>query len=83
MGYSPQNLSTISLNSVVVDGPTEVKAEFAKLRYGPGPVSFNATGNLVTVENKVANAAPPNSCAGKFITLPVPNFDSVPARAHR
>jgi polygalacturonase len=74
MGYSPDNMSTISLNNVVIDGPTEVKAEFAKLKYGPGPVSFNATGNQVTVDNKVTNAAPPNACAGKFIKLPVPSW---------
>jgi lipopolysaccharide export system protein LptA len=80
MGYSPQNLSTISLNNVVVEGPTEIKAEFARLAYGPGPVSFNASGNTVTVENKVTNAAPPNACAGKFIKLPVPQFDAEPAQ---
>ena len=74
MGYSPQNLSTISLNNVVIDGPTEVKAEFAKLTFGPGPVSFNATGNQVTVESKVSTAAPPNPCTGKFIKLPAPDF---------
>ena len=72
MGYSPENLSTISLNNVVIDGPTEVKAEFAKLTFGPGPVSFTAKGNDVTVDNKVSNAAPPNPCTGKFIKLPVP-----------
>jgi len=70
MGYGPENLSTISLNNVVVDGPTEVKAEFAKLTYGPGPVSFTASGRQVTVDNKIANpAALPYPCAGKFIDL--------------
>ena len=72
MGYDPENPSSISLNNVIIDGATEVKAAFAKVTFGPGPVSFTAAGNQVTVENKVTNAAPPNPCAGKFPKLPVP-----------
>ena len=74
MGYDAENLSGVTLNNVVIDGPKppEVKAAFAKLTLGPGPVSFVPSGNLVTVDNKVANAAPPNPCTGKFIKLPVP-----------
>ena len=34
-------------------------------------------------EGKVSNAAaPPNACAGKFVKLPVPQFDPVTTRAH-
>jgi polygalacturonase len=68
MGYGPDNLSTISLNNVVIDGPTEVKAAFATLTYGPGPVSFSASGKQVTVDNKITNpTAIPNPCIGKFM----------------
>jgi polygalacturonase len=70
MGYGPDNLSTISLNNVVIDGLTEVKAEFAKLTYGPGPVNFTASGQQVTVDDKITNpAALPYPCSGKFIDL--------------
>jgi len=74
MGYNPENLSAISLNNVVVDGPKppQVHAAFAKVTLGPGPVNFTASGDHVTVEGKIASQAPPNPCTGKFIKLPVP-----------
>jgi len=74
MGYNPENITTVSLNNVVVDGPKppEVKAAFAKVTLGPGPVNFTASGDHVTVESKITTQAPPNPCTGKFIKLPVP-----------
>ena len=74
MGFDAENLSVVNLNNVVLDGPEvpEVKSTFAKVMLGPGPVSFTASGDHVTVENKVNKPAPPNPCAGKFIKLPVP-----------
>jgi polygalacturonase len=74
MGYNPENLSSVSLNNVVIDGarPPVVKSAFAKITLGPGPVNFSASGELVTVDNKVSNQAPPNPCTGKFVKLPVP-----------
>jgi polygalacturonase len=74
MGFDAENLSAVSLNNVIIDGPKapEVKAAFAKVLLGPGPVNFTAAGNHVTVDNKVNKPAPPNPCTGKFIKLPVP-----------
>jgi hypothetical protein len=74
MGYNPENLTTVSLSNVVVDGPRPplVKSAFAKVTLGPGPVSFTASGDHVTVDSKVTTQAPPNPCTGKFIKLPVP-----------
>jgi polygalacturonase len=74
MGYNPENLSSITLSNVIIDGakPPVVKSAFAKVTLGPGPVNFTASGDQVTVDNKVSNQAPPNPCTGKFIKLPVP-----------
>jgi hypothetical protein len=74
MGFDAENLSVVSLNNVVIDGPKapQVKSAFAKVLLGPGPVNFTASGDHVTVDNKVNKPAPPNPCAGKFIKLPVP-----------
>jgi polygalacturonase len=74
MGFDAENLSAVSMNNVIIDGPKppEVKAAFAKLLFGPGPVNFTASGKNVTVENKVNKQVPPNPCTGKFIKLPVP-----------
>jgi polygalacturonase len=74
MGYNPENLSAISLSNVIIDGakPPEVKAAFAKVTLGPGPVNFTASGDHVTVDSKITTQAPPNPCTGKFVKLPVP-----------
>ena len=67
MGYDAEHMLEVSLDNVVVDGnDVEVKAAFASVKAGPGPVSFAPSGDHVDFANGVSSKAPPNPCAGKF-----------------
>ena len=72
-GYDADHIADLTLNNVVVDGiaPAGVKAAFADVKLGPGPVNIPITGDKVNVTNNVTTAAPPNPCTGKFATQAV------------
>jgi polygalacturonase len=67
-GYDGDNILEATLNNVIIDGiaPSGVKAQFADIALGPGPVNFQPAGEDVMVESRVAGNAPPNPCTGKF-----------------
>jgi polygalacturonase len=71
-GFDASHLTGLTLDNVVVDGlvPANVKAQYANVTLGPGPVSFTPAGAGTTVTNHVSNSDPPNDCAGKFVTMP-------------
>jgi polygalacturonase len=67
MGYDPEHMLEVSLDNVVVEGSDiEVKAAYASVKSGPGPVSFTASGDHVDFANGVTAKPPPNPCVGKF-----------------
>jgi len=71
-GYDEDHILDVTLDNVVVEGlaPDKVRAQFADVKLGPGPVNFVASGKQVTVANKVMAPLPPNPCKGKFGPLP-------------
>src|SRR4029078_12982720 len=71
-GYDEDHMLDLTLNNVVVEGLEQgkVKAAFANVKYGPGPVNFPMAGKGVTVTTARAVDAPPNPCADKFPNAP-------------
>ena len=73
-GYDAEHMLDLSLDNVVVEGlqPNFVKAEFADVKLGPGPVNVPIAGPHVTVSDVTPGvAAAPNPCTGKFVPPPV------------
>ena len=68
-GYDASHVTGITLDNVVVDGSSTVKATYANVTLGPGTVSFTPSGTGVTVTNNVLGASTPNACAGKWVTF--------------
>jgi polygalacturonase len=73
LGLDGQHLLTMQLAGVVVDGlePGDLRAAYARLVFGPGPVSFAPTGDDVQVAKIAAGEkgeAP--SCGGRFVPFP-------------
>jgi polygalacturonase len=66
MGYDAEHMLDVSLDNVVVDGNVEVKAAFASVKTGPGPVSFTPAGDHVDFTSGATAKTPPNPCTGKF-----------------
>jgi polygalacturonase len=71
-GYDEDHVLDLTLNNVVVEGLAQgkVKAAFADVKFGPGPVNFPVAGKDVTVAKNVTTNAPPNPCSGKFPNPP-------------
>jgi polygalacturonase len=71
-GYDEDHVLDLTLNNVVVEGMAQgkVKAAFADVKFGPGPVSFPVAGKGVSVAKNVTTNAPPNPCTGKFPNPP-------------
>jgi hypothetical protein len=73
LGFDANYLLDVQLDNVVVEGlgaEGSVRASFAKVELGPGPVSFPVAGDGVTVTNHVTRpGAAPNPCAGKFVKI--------------
>jgi polygalacturonase len=73
LGFDASYLLDVQLDNVVVEGlgaEGSVRASFAKVELGPGPVSFPVSGDGVSVTNHVTRPdAAPNSCAGKFVKI--------------
>jgi polygalacturonase len=68
-GYDSAHTTGITLDNVVVDGvtPADVKAEYAQVTLGPGPVDFTPAGTGVNVTQVDAGGGgSPNSCSGKW-----------------
>jgi polygalacturonase len=66
-GADGQHPLDVTLDNVVVDGvsPGNVKAEYAEVKLGPGPVNFVPAGNDVSVSGAGSGAAL-DPCAGRF-----------------
>jgi polygalacturonase len=71
MGYDSEHLLDATLNNVIVDGiaPSGVKAAFAELTFGTGPVNFTASGDHVDLVSDVTARVAPRSCADQFTKL--------------
>lgn len=70
-GNDPDHVTAVRLDNVKIDGmePGAVKAEFANVTLGPGPVSFPVSGPQqvkVDDQSSPAAAAAKDPCAGKF-----------------
>jgi polygalacturonase len=68
LGWDAEHLLGVALNGVQVEGvkPEHVKAAFADVKLGPGPVNFIPEGEKVTLQNQQQPTPRPNRCAEKF-----------------
>jgi polygalacturonase len=64
-GYDANRLLDVTLNNVNIEGiePANVKAAFANVALGPGPVNFTPAGDGVTVKQAVTSNPAPYACA--------------------
>lgn len=69
-GFDSSHLSTVSLDNVVIEGATTVRAMNATIGLGPGAVSFPApTGSGVTVTG-ASGVSTPVDCSARWVTFP-------------
>jgi hypothetical protein len=68
MGNDSAHILDVTLDNIQVDGltPERVKAEFANIKLGPGPVNFSPSGPQVTVADHRGGGAPVYDCAERF-----------------
>lgn len=72
LGYDGDNLLDVRFDNVVVEGlePGAVRASFAKVAVGPGPINFPIVGDAVDLKTTITQpTAPPNACDGKFVKI--------------
>ncbi|HEV8495264.1 MAG TPA: pectinesterase family protein [Gemmatimonadaceae bacterium] len=71
-GYDARRRLAMTFDNVVFDNPAEIKlsASHLTLARGPGPMNLSITGEDVQLTGNTAEA-PANSCAGKFVPMPV------------
>jgi polygalacturonase len=72
MGYDADHRLDVTLNNVVIDGMNggTVKASFADVKLGPGPVNIPVAGDKVNVVSRSGGQPAADPCAGKFAKLP-------------
>jgi polygalacturonase len=68
-GYDTAHVSTVTLNSVFVDGTPTVIAENANVTLGPGTVSFTPSGTDVTATNAQTGTTTPVDCTARWVTF--------------
>jgi polygalacturonase len=69
-GYDPTHVLDVKLNNVIIEHVTKMRAEYADVTVGPGPVNFDISGPQVRVKREVTENPPPNPCANKFMDQP-------------
>jgi polygalacturonase len=69
-GYDPTHVLDVKLNNVVIQNVTKMRAEYADVTIGPGPVNFDIHGPQVRVKREVTENPPPNPCTNKFMEKP-------------
>jgi polygalacturonase len=71
-GYNARRRLAMTFDNVVFDDPAEIRlsASYLTLSRGPGPMNLPITGEDVQLTGNIAEA-PANSCAGKFVPMPV------------
>ena len=73
-GFDASHPAGVTLDGVLLEGilTASVRARYANVTLGPGPVSFTPAGTGVTVTNQTTGTGLANACAGKFVAIPEP-----------
>lgn len=69
-GFDATHRLQMNFDDVTLSGPAKINAVHADFALGPGPVNFPISGNDVHISGKPTGKASPNTCEGKFVSMP-------------
>ncbi|MDP9150993.1 MAG: glycosyl hydrolase family 28 protein, partial [Myxococcota bacterium] len=68
-GFDTSNITTVTLDNVIVDNTMSVVAMNASVTLGPGNVNFTPSGTNVVVTKNITGTAAPVDCSAKWVTF--------------